>query len=431
MKNLISKLSMLLVAMTLMFVACEKPQVEEPTPEVKDPVLTLTSKATMEFAADKAMGTITYSLENGIEGVELTATTDAEWITSIITSSRNKVLFTVEANESEAREGKVSVAYGDLGFEVTVKQAECAVKEPVLTLTSEATMEFAVEGGFGQISYTLENAVEGVELTATTEAEWISGLVASGGDKVLFTVAANDGEAREAKIAVAYGDLGFEVTVKQAERPRRDPVLTLLSEATMEFSVEGGNGEISYDLENAREEIVLTATCEAEWITDLVAGDKVTFCVAANEGEAREAKIAVAYGDLGFEVTVKQAAKEQGEDDGVKIMTSMSEATALDNWTHYCVLSDDSGNNSVKLVVDNTAVENGAIVVGEYPTWQSSPSYILKNTHFSFVDKSLTINGTTYANSTITKGYMVVTEEEVVINFTINDTDNYTFKYTK
>ena len=127
----------------------------------------------------------------------------------------------------------------------------------------------------------------------------------------------------------------------------------------------------------------------------------------------------------------EEGGEEPGEDDGVKIMTSMSEATALDNWTHYCVLSDDSGNNSVKLVVDNTAVENGAIVVGEYPTWQSSPSYILKNTHFSFVNKSLTINGTTYANSTITKGYMVVTEEEVVINFTINDTDNYTFKYTK
>ena len=430
MKNLISKLSMLLVAMSLMFVACEKPQTEEPKPEAKDPVLTLTSEATMEVAAAGGLLKITYTIDNAVEGVKLTATTDAEWITNIITSSNGKVLFTVKANDGEAREARVVVAYGDLGFEVTVKQAEMPVKEPVLTLTSEATMEFEVEGGLGQITYTLENPVEGVELTATTDAEWISGLVASGSDKVLFTVKANDGEAREAKIAVAYGDLGFEVTVKQAENPIKQPILTLISEATMEFAVEGGNGEISYTLENARENTELTATSEASWITNIVAGEKVTFTVAANEGEARETKIVVTYFTESFEVTIKQAAKEQIEDDGTRIMTYMSEATPLDSYTHYCLLSDDSGDNSVKFVIDSTAVVNGEPKIGKYPTWQSTPSYILKSTHFSFVNKSLIVNGTTYANSELTKVSLEITEAEVIVKFAINKID-YTFQYTR
>ena len=130
----------------------------------------------------------------------------------------------------------------------------------------------------------------------------------------------------------------------------------------------------------------------------------------------------------GFTLPGEGGGEDSGEDNGVKIMTSMSEATALDNWTHYCVLSDDSGNNSVKLVVDNSAVENGAIVVGEYPTWQSSPSYIMKNTHFSFVNKSLIVDGTTYANSDVSNASAEVANGVLTINFTVGGTA-YTFKY--
>ena len=89
-------------------------------------------------------------------------------------------------------------------------------KNPVLTLTSDATLNFGAEGGQAEITYTLENAVEGTELTATCEADWVKAVV---GDKVRVTVSANDvEEAREAKIVVAYGDQNFEVAVKQAAK---------------------------------------------------------------------------------------------------------------------------------------------------------------------------------------------------------------------
>ena len=84
-----------------------------------------------------------------------------------------------------------------------------------LALTSSDTMNFDANGGEGVITYTLSNAVEGTELTATCEADWVT-VVA--GDKVRVTVAANEGEAREAKITVAYGAQSFDVTVKQAAK---------------------------------------------------------------------------------------------------------------------------------------------------------------------------------------------------------------------
>ena len=92
-------------------------------------------------------------------------------------------------------------------------------KEAQLTLTSADTMNFGGEGGEGVITYTIANPVEGIELTATCEAEWVS---VAAGDKVRVTVAANDGEARETKITVAYGKLSFDVAVKQAAKPAKE-----------------------------------------------------------------------------------------------------------------------------------------------------------------------------------------------------------------
>ena len=104
--------------------------------------------------------------------------------------------------------------------------------------------------------------------------------------------------------------------------------LTLTSEATLEFPAEGGEGVITYTanmVEVTRESPIpqpeVEATCEADWVTDLVVAENITFKVAANEADARETKVVVTYGDKSFEVAVKQAAKQNEEpepEDGVK-----------------------------------------------------------------------------------------------------------------
>ncbi len=110
-------------------------------------------------------------------------------------------------------------------------------------------------------------------------------------------------------LALPLAFAACEETPNEVEKPvEKCPVLTLTSDATLSFGAEGGEAEITYTLENAVEDAKVTATCEADWVK-AVAADKVRVTVEANEGDAREAKIVVAYGQQKFEVAVKQAAK--------------------------------------------------------------------------------------------------------------------------
>ena len=122
----IKHLLYLLLALPLAFVACEKAPAEVEKPADKTPVLTLTSSATMNFNANGGEDVITYTLENPVEGTELTATCEADWVQAV---AADKVRVTVEANEGDARETKIVVAYGEQKFEVAVKQAAKGAKE--------------------------------------------------------------------------------------------------------------------------------------------------------------------------------------------------------------------------------------------------------------------------------------------------------------
>lgn len=62
----------------------------------------------------------------------------------------------------------------------------------------------AAEGADVTVVYSITNPTEGVSLTATTEATWISDIDCSVAGEVSFTVAANDGEARNATIVFSY-----------------------------------------------------------------------------------------------------------------------------------------------------------------------------------------------------------------------------------
>lgn len=120
----IKNLFYLLLALPLVFAACEK--TPEPTPNQKEAVLTLTSDAVLNFGAKGGEAEITYNLQNPVEGTELTVACEADWVEAV---AGDKVRVTVAANDGEARETKVVVAYGDLNFEVAVKQAAKAAKE--------------------------------------------------------------------------------------------------------------------------------------------------------------------------------------------------------------------------------------------------------------------------------------------------------------
>ena len=387
----------MLLALPLVFAACEP--TEEPTPEVKEPKLTLTSFDEINFEAEGGQGTINYTLENAVEGVELTATCEAEWVTDVTVGET--VTFTVEANEeTEGRETKVVVAYGELSFEVAVKQVgkQEAPKTPEFNLTSEETMEFTQDGQYGVITFELVNPVAGASVTAKANASWVKNFAVREADgEIAFEVEANTGAAREAKITATYGMLEFKVTVKQAEYVAPAPEL-IIDGADEEFQAGGDSGVIEFHVKNAVEGTEATATSNVEWITvDSVAAGVVNFTVAANNTEAvREGVITVAYGEIAQEVKIKQYFDGYNPDlqysvfEVVEVFAESEQGGKQWNVTfieHDAVLGDmqtiicfELPEASAQRVTDGTySVANGGILINSanqngYSTYRANAS---------------------------------------------------------
>ncbi len=134
--------------------------------------------------------------------------------------------------------------------------------------------------------------------------------------------------------------------------------LNVTSELVLSFEAEGGQGVITYELvEETRNSPapmpVVEATCDAEWITDLVVAENITFNVAANEAEARTTKVVVSYGEQKVEVEVEQAAKNVTPVDGV-----VFEAQVLTGQYYGNYYTPDAGNYYI-FFTDNGFSEDG------------------------------------------------------------------------
>ena len=97
------------------------------------------------------------------------------------------------------------------------------------------------------------------------------------------------------------------VACENTETPAKEnATLTITSGDNLEFTHEGGAGEITYSLEGAKKGAKPTVTCNAEWISDLTVGDSITFTVAANDGDTRMAPMLVTYGTAQQQIIIKQ-----------------------------------------------------------------------------------------------------------------------------
>ncbi|MBO5882565.1 MAG: BACON domain-containing protein [Alistipes sp.] len=431
----------LLLALPLAFAACEEPApVDKPTPEA--PKFTLTSDATMEFEAAGGEGTITFVYDfTDVQEAMVDIECAAEWVevADKVQAYAASFTFTVAANDSEeAREAVVKATIGDLYFEVTVKQAGEEVQEtpktPVFELVSAETMEFGQDQALGTIEFKLENPVEGVEVVAKANAAWVSNVTVKE-NTIEFTVNANTGAAREAKITATYGMLEFKVTVKQAEYVAPAPVLEITS--TLEaFAAEGGEGVLAYVLENAVEGVELQATADVEWITITSAADGVVaFTVAKNETSSqRGGNITLTYGEVSATAKVEQLF--EGYDPNINYSTF----TVIESWAELkqegkqwnitfvekvelmgecqTVISFYMDEANAQRVVDGTySVANGGILVNSaaqngFSSYRSNSSDATDITDATFdvtVDtenKVITVNGTFQAaNNIITLNY--------------------------
>ncbi|MBR5595651.1 MAG: BACON domain-containing protein [Alistipes sp.] len=208
----------LLLALPLAFASCsdllggDDTQTEEP----KAPTLTVTSSLEVEVEAEGGTQMITYTLVNAPADAKVSATCEAEWITDLTVAS--SIIYEVAANEGEAREATIVVSYEEQSFNVVVKQAAKPASTVLrFEVTAESTIEFDCNAFSGSIGYILENPIEGVEVVAVSNQDWVE-VTAIADGAIDFTAQANEGRAREATITISYGPLDpVVITLKQAQ----------------------------------------------------------------------------------------------------------------------------------------------------------------------------------------------------------------------
>lgn len=167
-------------------------------------------------------------------------------------------------------------------------------------------VEIAAEGGEGVIEYTISQPTEGLEVSATTNNEWITNITVE--KSVRFSVAENkDKEQRVGFITLAYGAEEHTVGVQQAGGSGNS-VTIFLEQRKLEVTAKGGAFEIGYTMSGAEEGAIPEVKCEAEWIDELnIDGEKLSFEVAKNPSvEQRKANISLSYGGVAVQAVITQ-----------------------------------------------------------------------------------------------------------------------------
>ena len=148
--------------------------------------------------------------------------------------------------------------------------------------------------------------------------------------------------------ALAVVVMAFVACQPDTPETPKEYALEVTSETTMEFPAEGGEGVIAWKLNEVTRNNphpAPTLQCEAEWIT-LYAEDMGAFAVAANEGEAREAVIKVAYAEQVIEVKVKQAGVQTVSSFDIEVQevhaaSAITQVTPTDDDMYYVMFLDE------------------------------------------------------------------------------------------
>lgn len=212
------------VALPLLFVACKQ---NDPVDEVKNPTIELTAGE----ATDSSLSfTITTTEAESVAWLAIEASEATPTASEVLANGTK-----VEANKSVECSASDLEQNTEYTIVAAVKNSKAVDKKEIKMTTeasdpastqfkrkSAAEAEFTAEGGKGEIEYEIVNPIEGTEVEAEADVEWIAVTV---GEKIAFVVEGNTTtEAREGKITATYGELSFDVKVKQAGKPNDQPV---------------------------------------------------------------------------------------------------------------------------------------------------------------------------------------------------------------
>ena len=196
----------------MLFASCDELGHETQQPGTPAPRLSVDIEGIITMEAKGGEVTINYTITDPVEGLELEATTQQDWIGNI--NVGEAVTLFVDVNNSvEQRVGMVTLAYGEESITLAIQQAAAEVDEDVkFSVTSDRKMAFASKGGNGTISYTIEDAeAADAQPSAKVDVEWVR-IDEITAEAVNFTVGRNtETSKRSTKITLSYK--GSELTV--------------------------------------------------------------------------------------------------------------------------------------------------------------------------------------------------------------------------
>ena len=257
----------------------------------------------MSFDCISREVSLSYMIENPVEGEVLTVTTDAEWI-SIIRVEKDKVVILLASNEDgTAREAVLRLSYKEANpVEVKVSQSF-----PVLTLSQES-QETDYSSKTLSFTYSVNNAAEGQVLEAVSGVAWISGIAVDGNTVTYIVSENNSGSSRIGEITLTYAGVVRTFTVTQSYTA--SGLKLTQSEGSSDYA--GGTYEFGWSVTNEREGESVRATSVSDWITAIsVSVGKISYKVDLNAtGKSRSGEIVVKYSTATATYKVTQSAAE-------------------------------------------------------------------------------------------------------------------------
>lgn len=136
------------------------------------------------------------------------------------------------------------------------------------------------------------------------------------------------------------------------------------------------------------------------------------------------------YNNQEYAFTYTTPAQEQAT-EGEVVLTVNGGTGAADSYSTWLLLSDAEGKNSVKFVGENTIFneETNFPYENVFDSYKTSPEDLWGSNTFSFVNESLVVGGTTYANDEVSNASAVSTGTSLTITFTVDGAE-HVFKYS-
>ena len=304
----------------------ETPGTDDPGTETpaETPVLTIETESPMSVTADAASYNFTYTIENAVEGAQVSATCPETWITGIDVETEGSVGFSVTANDGESRTAEITVTYawGDGESEkteksISIEQAAAPAEDPAVTLNPATLEQFPASSEditelTATVEITVENEVQGGTLsTSSSDASWAHVSDPVDG-QMEISIDPNNGPVRNATITVTYtyGDnqtktATIEVSQAAAALPTEITVVGMEGN-TIQISSEGITDILQFSVDNGVEGGVFLASANSDgnWIivdNDLISqmNDRAGFMyytIEANDTqETRSGTLTIVY----------------------------------------------------------------------------------------------------------------------------------------